>query len=84
MIKCKRYLANHKSDGTLRSPAPAASGDKRRIAMLEANLAESESVVKGLEAQLKASEDKDKESNSDNEALVPYGHTRMPLKRGRT
>ena len=78
MIKRKRYLVNHKPGA--RSPVTPARGDKCTIAALEADLAESESVVRGLEAQLKASEAKE-ESNSENEALVHYGHTRTPTKK---
>ena len=45
-------------------------------------MAESESVVKGLEAQLKANGDgQGTESNSENDALVPYGHTRTAFKK---
>ena len=82
MIKRKRYLHKHNNDATP-SPKPAA-GDKRRIAELEASLAESQSVVRGLEGQLKASgggRDSDGESGGEHDALVPYGHTRTRIKK---
>ena len=84
MIKHKHYLTSHNSDGSRKSPATPASGDKRRISELEAILAESESVVKGQEAQLKANrEGQDKEPSRENDALVPYGHTCTPFKKER-
>ena len=83
MIKRKRYLNARNADGSKKSPPAAAGGDKRRLAELEASLAESEGVVKGLEMQLKAGggRDEEEQSNEGNDALVPYGHTRTPFKK---
>ena len=84
MIKRKHYLETHNVDGTLKSHTdPTPSGNKRKIAELESALAESQGVVKGLEMQLKAGQGDTEQgqSNKDCDALVPYGHTRTPMKK---
>ena len=92
MIKRKRYLETHNADGSKKprdAAGGAAGGNDRRIAELEASLAESQGVVKGLEMQLTSNQQEEEQqyrpSGRGNDALVPYGHTRTALKKqGRT
>ena len=92
MIKRKRYLERRTKDGSLKrgfSPGRKGGAGKRTVAALEAELAEAKRINKGLQDKIVGRPDNDDEealevdqrSNSNNEALVPYGGTRNHFKK---